>query len=123
MVNLGILRGAGNQALQFALQRARVALRSVRSCRLRPGFGHLRIAQFSDATAGEVQAALDSLRARNGAALKGLVLDLRDPDSAGTVPTDIKGVRADAAVQRALKELKLQSVSGRRSLSAALHPL
>jgi len=248
VVHLGILRGTSDQPLQFALKRERVELHSVRSYLLAPGFGYLRIAQFSETTDGEVQAALASLRTGNGAALKGLVLDLRDnpggvleagvavadefldagvivsgkgrepnanfemdatpgdrmngapivvlvdggsasaaeivagalrddhratligrrtfgkgsvqtvmplpgdsalklttslyftpsgasinhkgiapdielkrePNSTGTVPTDESGVRADLAVQRALKEVQLQSVSGRPSLSAAL---
>lgn len=248
VVRLGILRGTSDQPLQFAVKRERVELRSVRSNPLAPGFGYLRVAQFSEATDGEVKAALESLRTRNGAALKGLVLDLRDnpggvleagvavadefldagvivsakgraananfemdatpgdamngapivvlvdggsasaaeivagalkdhhratlmgrrtfgkgsvqtvmslpgdralklttslyytpsgasinhkgiapdielkrdPNSSGTVPADAAGVRADPAVQRALTELKLQSASGRPSLSAAL---
>lgn len=78
VVRIGILRGTSDTPVQYTVKRGPVELRSVRALPLAPGFGYLRIAQFSEETAGEVQAALQSLRAANHAPLRGLVLDLRD---------------------------------------------
>jgi carboxyl-terminal processing protease len=77
-VKIGILREGSSEPLQFTLQRSRVALHSVKSELLEPGMGYLRISQFSESTGDDVDAALKDLRKRNGAALKGLVLDLRN---------------------------------------------
>jgi len=77
-VRIGIAREGIAEPLQFAVKRQRVELHSVRSDLLEPGYGYVRIAQFSDATGDELLAALQALRKRNGGRLKGLVLDLRD---------------------------------------------
>ncbi len=77
-VKIGILREAGAEPLQFTLKRARVELRSVRAELLEPGMGYVRVSQFSETTGDDLDAALKDLRKRNGAALKGLVLDLRN---------------------------------------------
>jgi len=77
-VRIGIEREGLPEPLQFTVKRERVELHSVRSELLGAGYGYVRIAQFSDATGDEVVAALQGLRKRNGARLKGLVLDLRD---------------------------------------------
>jgi carboxyl-terminal processing protease len=77
-IKIGILRQGSAEPLQFTLKRSRVELRSVRAELLEPGMGYLRISQFSETTGDDVEAALKDLRKRNGAALKGLVLDLRN---------------------------------------------
>jgi carboxyl-terminal processing protease len=77
-VKIGILREGSTEPLQFTLKRSRVELRSVKSELLEPGMGYVRISQFSETTGDDVDAALKDLRKRNGAALKGLVLDLRN---------------------------------------------
>jgi carboxyl-terminal processing protease len=77
-VKIGILREGGAEPLQFTLKRARVELRSVRSELLEPGMGYVRISQFSETTADDLDAALKDLRKHNAAPLKGLVLDLRN---------------------------------------------
>jgi carboxyl-terminal processing protease len=77
-VKIGILREGSTEPLQFTLKRARVELRSVKSELLEPGMGYVRISQFSETTGDDLEAALKDLRKRNGAALKGLVLDLRN---------------------------------------------
>jgi carboxyl-terminal processing protease len=77
-VKIGILREGTVEPLQFILKRSRVELRSVKAELLEPGMGYLRISQFSETTGDDVDAALKDLRKRNGAALKGLVLDLRN---------------------------------------------
>ena len=77
-VKIGILREGSAEPLQFTLKRSRVELRSVKSEMLEPGMGYLRISQFSETTGDDVKTALKDLRKRNGSALKGLVLDLRN---------------------------------------------
>jgi len=77
-VKIGILREGSAEPLQFTLKRSRVELRSVKTELLEPGMGYLRISQFSETTGDDVNAALKDLRKRNGSALKGLVLDLRN---------------------------------------------
>src|SRR5271168_3902965 len=77
-VKIGILREGSAEPLQFILKRSRVELHSVRSELLEPGMGYVRISQFSETTGDDLDAALKDLRKRNGAALKGLVLDLRN---------------------------------------------
>lgn len=77
-VRVSILRGASDRPTDFDVTRGRVELQSVRSKLAAPGYGYVGISEFSDTTAAEVAAALKSLRAENGAPLKGLILDLRD---------------------------------------------
>jgi carboxyl-terminal processing protease len=77
-INIGILREGSAEPLQFTLKRSRVELRSVKAELLEPGMGYVRISQFSETTGDDLDAALKDLRKRNGAALKGLVLDLRN---------------------------------------------
>jgi carboxyl-terminal processing protease len=77
-VKIGILREGSPEPLQFTLKRARVELRSVRAELLEPGMGYVRVSQFSETTGDDLDASLKDLRKRNGAPLKGLVLDLRN---------------------------------------------
>ncbi len=77
-VNIGILREGSSEPLLFTLKRSRVELHSVKSQLLEPGFGYVRISEFSETTGSDLQAALGDLRKHNGAPLKGLVLDLRN---------------------------------------------
>jgi carboxyl-terminal processing protease len=77
-VKIGILREGEPMPLEFTLKRSRVELHSVTSELPEPGFGYLRIAEFSETTGDDTVAALRALRKRNGGPLKGLVLDLRN---------------------------------------------
>ncbi len=77
-VRIGVERDGSPEPLLFTVKRQRVELHNVRSDLPEPGFGYLRIAQFSDTTGDEASAAVQALRKQNGAPLKGLVLDLRD---------------------------------------------
>jgi len=77
-VKIGIVREGSDEPLQFTLKRSRVQLRSVKAELLEAGMGYVRISQFSETTGDDLGAALKDLRKRNGAALKGLVLDLRN---------------------------------------------
>jgi len=77
-VKIGIERAGNAEPLLFSIKRQRVELHNVRSDLPEPGYGYLRIAQFSDTTATEMNAALRALQKGNKDPLKGLVLDLRD---------------------------------------------
>ena len=77
-VKVGILREGSPEPLQFTLKRSRVQLHSVSSEMAEPGFGYVRIAEFSETTGQELDAALADLHRKNRAPLKGLVLDLRN---------------------------------------------
>ena len=77
-VKIGILREGSAEPLQFTLKRSRVELHSVKAELLEPGMGYVRVSQFSETTGDDLDLALKDLRKRNGAALKGLVLDLRN---------------------------------------------
>lgn len=77
-VTLLVLRRGVSKPLSFTLTRAEVHLTSVRSRLLQPGYGYLRISQFSADTADGVRDAIQALAKQNHAALKGLVLDLRN---------------------------------------------
>ncbi len=77
-VKVGILREGSAEPIVFTLKRARVELHSVSSEMAAPGYGYVRIAEFSDNTGQELVGELRALRAGNRAPLKGLVLDLRN---------------------------------------------
>ena len=77
-VKIGIMRDGNPEPMLFTLKRSRVELHSVRAELLEAGLGYARISEFSDTTGDDLNAAIKDLRKRNGAALKGLVLDLRD---------------------------------------------
>lgn len=77
-VRIGVERDGNAEPLQFSIKRQRVELHSVKEELSEPGYGYVRVSQFTDTTAPELLAALGSLQHRNGGPLRGLVLDLRD---------------------------------------------
>jgi carboxyl-terminal processing protease len=77
-VKVGILREGSTEPKIVTLKRSRVELHSVTSEMAARGYGYVRIAEFSDTTGEDLTAQLRALRAKNGAPLKGLVLDLRN---------------------------------------------
>jgi carboxyl-terminal processing protease len=78
VVNLRIGRKALPDPIDIAVERAIVAVHSVRHQMLEPGVGYLRISQFSDTTGPDVGGALRALRQEAGGELSGIVLDLRN---------------------------------------------
>ncbi len=78
VVNLTIGRETVAQPLEFAIERALVSVHSVRFEMLEPGFGYLRISQFSETTGADTGGALRALQQQAGGRLRGLVLDLRN---------------------------------------------
>lgn len=77
-VKIGIMREGNPEPMLFTLKRSRVELHSVTAEMLEAGYGYVRISQFSETTGDDLNGALKTLRKRNGAPLKGLVLDMRD---------------------------------------------
>ena len=77
-VKIGVEREGNAEPMLFSVKRQRVELHNVHADLLESGFGYVRIAQFSETTGEETNAALRSLRKQNKTPLKGLVLDLRD---------------------------------------------
>lgn len=109
-VQLVVRRGAADALLKFHLMRSQVELASIASESLAPGYGYLRIREFTYSTAAEVGAALARLRAAAGGRLHGLIIDLRDNpggvlEAAGAVADDFleRGtiVSADGRLQDA----------------------
>jgi len=78
VVTLGIARDSLPQPIELSIERALVSVRSVRHEMLEPGYGYLRISQFSETTGPDTQAALRALGEQAGGKLRGLVLDLRN---------------------------------------------
>ena len=66
------------ELLSFDLERTHIRVASVKGNMLEPGYGYLRISQFSDNTGAELEDALRKLMKEAGGRLDGLILDLRD---------------------------------------------
>jgi carboxyl-terminal processing protease len=77
-VNLTILRDNVEQPFKVSVTRAIIQVQSVKSKLLEPGYGYLRITQFSTETGKSVGEELAKLRKENKTTLKGLILDLRN---------------------------------------------
>ena len=78
IVNLGIGRQSAAAPLKFAIKRAMVSVHSVRYELLEPGYGYLRISQFSETTGADTDQALGALQQLSAGRLRGIVLDLRN---------------------------------------------
>ena len=73
------LRVSSNgEARDIILTRAVIEIASVEEQLLEPGYGYIRISQFSNSTAEDFVAALKSLTEENETGLDGLVIDLRN---------------------------------------------
>ena len=76
-VRLAVERAGVDEPLEYSIERGQIDVQSVRQSMLEPGYGYVRISQFSDATPREVGEAVAALRGQAGRPLRGLVLDLR----------------------------------------------
>lgn len=77
-VSVTIMRESFDKPREFTLVREIIKIRSVKARTLEDGFGYVRVAQFQERTAEDLQAALERLRKENAGRLSGLVLDLRN---------------------------------------------
>ncbi|MEP7313916.1 MAG: S41 family peptidase [Pseudomonadota bacterium] len=76
-VRINVRREGVATPLAFNLRRTQVEVHSVSSQMLEPGYGYLRIVQFSETTSADVRSALADLQL-TARELKGLVIDLRN---------------------------------------------
>ncbi|MGN8159920.1 S41 family peptidase [Salinisphaera sp. SWV1] len=77
-ISLTILRDGHDKPIHLHLQRADIQVASVKSHMLAPGYGYIRISQFTDGTAKGMNKALAQLKKKANGPLKGVVLDLRN---------------------------------------------
>lgn len=77
-VKIVVSRADVAEPLSFNLERTHIRVASVKGSMLEPGYGYLRISQFSDNTGAELEDALRELMKEAGGRLDGLILDLRD---------------------------------------------
>ena len=73
-----IFRKGWNKFKNITVKRDMVKVKTVKFDELEPGYGYIRLAQFSETAAKDVQSALEKLEKKNGKeALKGIVFDMR----------------------------------------------
>ena len=77
-VKISVSRADVAEPLTFDLARTHIRVASVKGKMLEPGYGYLRISQFSDNTGAELEDALRKLMKEAGGQLDGVILDLRD---------------------------------------------
>lgn len=78
-ITLTIVREGEDAPFKVELTRAVIRVKSVRSRMLDPGYGYIRVSQFSSNTGKNLNKVLSELRKQNGGTdLHGLVLDLRN---------------------------------------------
>jgi carboxyl-terminal processing protease len=78
MVHLTVRRPSTGETFNFFLERARVEVHTVTQQMLPSGYGYVRIANFSETTAEDLNKAVLRLQQTNRHRIKGLVLDLRN---------------------------------------------
>jgi len=77
-ITLALKRAALTDTIDITVRRAQVEVHSVAHTALEPGYGYLRITNFSETTPQDVTRALADLKGAAGGRLRGLVLDLRN---------------------------------------------
>jgi len=91
-INLTIVHEGSDKLVDLALVREVISVSSVKVRELEPGYAYVRISQFQDDTAADLQKKLGQLLARSGPQ-KGAVLDLRN--NPGGLLTAAVGVSDD----------------------------
>jgi carboxyl-terminal processing protease len=76
-VTVTIMRNGIKKPLEFELTRDEIPILSVKSIALKPGYGYVRISNFTGTTTQEFEKALEKLES-SPPPMKGLVLDLRN---------------------------------------------
>lgn len=77
-VTITVMREGFEQPKEYTLKREFIKIKSIKSKTLEDGFGYVRVTQFQERTANDLERALDGLRKENGGVLKGVILDLRN---------------------------------------------
>ena len=104
-VKVTILREGVKQPLEFELVRDVIPIQSVKSITLKPGYGFIRLSNFTGTTTDEMEKALRKLESSKDP-LKGLVLDLRN-NGGGLLNQSLK------VTDIFLDEGKILSIKGR----------
>ena len=76
-VLVSIMREGAKKPIEFELIRDVIPVVSVKALDLKPGYGYIRLSQFSGTTTQELEEALSEIESAD-APLKGLILDLRN---------------------------------------------
>lgn len=76
-VSIWILREGFKDPQEFQIIRAIIIIKSIKYKSLEDGFGYVRISQFQEKTANDLEDALNKLGSKEGK-LKGLILDMRN---------------------------------------------
>jgi carboxyl-terminal processing protease len=100
-----ILREGVKKPIEFELIRDVIPIQSVKFIKLEPGFGYIRLSNFTGTTINELEQALEKLENSDGP-LKGLILDLRN-NGGGLLNQSIK------VADLFLDEGKILSIKGR----------
>jgi len=88
-VSLTIMREGFEKPKEIPLVRDIIQVKSIKFKMLDDGYGYIRVAQFQEKTADDLQKALASLNETSKGKLKGLVLDLRN-DPGGLLDQAVK---------------------------------
>lgn len=96
-VGITVLRD--DEAIDYTMRRDIVRVASVHQEFMSPGFGYVRLSQFSETTARELSRAIDDMQDENGGMLDGLVLDLRNnPGGVLDSAVDVSDLFLDSGV-------------------------
>lgn len=114
-ITLTLMRKDVKDPIIVTLTRAIIQIQSVKSTLLEPGYAYFRVTQFQEHTGEMLAQAITNLTQKNGAPLKGVVLDLRnDPGgllsgavavSATFLPKDVLVVYTDGRIDDAKMRL------------------
>lgn len=77
-VTLTVLRESRDEPFKVKIERAIIRVESVKARMLEPGYGYVRISQFSNRTGESLDTAIEDLMAQADGQFNGLVLDLRN---------------------------------------------
>ena len=77
-VTVTIMRSSFDKPQPFTITREIIRIQSVKARTLEDGYGYVRLSQFQERTAEDLEKALVKLREENSGGVKGLVLDLRN---------------------------------------------
>lgn len=88
-VTISVKREGEADLLDFTITREDIQIQSVKSRNLGDGYGYVRITQFQERTAQNVDEAIVEIADANGGTMRGLVLDLRN-DPGGLLSQAVK---------------------------------